>query len=383
MEKLRVGVIGAGFIGKQHIEAIRRIPGAEVLAVADQNEELAASCARALDIPEHFAFYQDLLADDRIDVVHNCTPSAMHYPINKQVIAAGKHIYCEKPLTLTCAEAEELCGLARDAGVAAGVNFNYRHNAMVQEMRARVRSGYTGRPLLVTAEYLQDWLMFDTDFDWRIDPALGGESRAVADIGSHCFDTAQFVLGKRITRLYAKLMTMHMTRKRCEGGGTHTPGSGKVLEEVQVHNEDAAFILAEFEEGVQALFQVSQVSAGKKNGLRINVSGAARALEWDQERPDRLWIGERDAPNGELYCAPQFLTGDAKAYASLPGGHPVGWADALKNAIASFYTGIRLKSWAEPGDKPYADFEHGLSILRLVDACLESNQENCWIRMEE
>ena len=381
MKKLRVGVIGTGFIGKQHIEAIRRIPGAEVLAIADANGEMAKSVAESMCVPAYFTDYHSMLNDDAIDVVHNCTPSAMHYGINKDIILAGKGVYCEKPFTLTTDESEELVKLAAEKKVAAGVNFNYRHNAMVQEMRERLCNGSVGRPLMVSGEYLQDWLLYDTDFDWRLDPKLGGESRAVADIGSHCFDTAQFVLGCDIKRVYAKLMTMHPVRKRCEKNGTFSAGAGRVLEQVPVHSEDAAFIMAEFENGVPALFQVTQVCAGKKNGLALTVSASQAALEWAQERPDRLWIGRRDTPNEEVYADAKYLTGNAKAYASLPNGHPVGWHDALKNAIGAFYEAIREGSFAKPGSKRYTDFARGHQVMRLVDACLESSRTGDWVEV--
>lgn len=379
---LRIGIIGTGFIGKQHIEAIRRIPGTEVAAVADNNAGMAKAVSEQLNIPACYSDYKELLKDETIDVVHNCTPSAMHYGINKAIIESGKHIYCEKPLTLNSAESKELVLFAREKGVAAGANFNYRHNAMVREMHERVKNQSIGKVLLVHARYLQDWLLYDTDYDWRLDPKLGGESRAVADIGSHCFDILQYILDKKIVSVYANLITVYPVRKRSEKtGDTYGAEHGRILEEVDIHSEDAAFIMVRFEDGTQGLINLSQVDAGKKNGLGVMVSGSMASLEWEQERADKLWVGHRDAGNEEIYAAPQFLTGDAKRYATLPNGHSLGWADAFKSALNSFYESIQNGSFAKE-KQGYATFADGDYIMKLVEACLVSSRSKTWITIQ-
>ena len=381
MKRLKIGVIGAGFIGKQHIEAIRRVPGTEVVAVADNHADMAREVAEQLAVPQWYSSSKQLLENAEIDVVHNCTPSACHYPINKEILAAGKHIYCEKPLTLTAAEAMELEKLAAEAGVMAGVNFNYRHNVMVKEMRERAGSTL-GRTLSVYGEYLQDWLLYDTDYDWRMDPALGGESRAVADIGSHCFDTLQYILGKRIVAVYAQLINVWPVRKRCESaGGTFSSSVGRVLEELPISSEDMAYILIRFEDGTPGLVHVTQVCAGKKNGLAVNISGSAYSMEWRQEQADRLFLGHRDNPNEELYADAKLLTPTAARAAGLPAGHAVAWHDALTNAIASFYQAINTKQ--SKSEQAYADFTDGRYIMQLVEACLESSRTGQWIELVE
>ncbi|NLL76831.1 MAG: Gfo/Idh/MocA family oxidoreductase [Clostridiales bacterium] len=378
MKTLKVAVIGTGFIGKQHIEAIRRIPGTEIVAVIDNNEKMARSVAEQFFISRYYKDYKELLANTDVDVIHNCTPSAMHYPISKEVIKSGKHVYCEKPLTLNSTESEELVKLAKEYKVAAGANFNYRQNAMVQEMNQRVMNGSIGRLLTVYGEYMQDWMLFDTDYDWRLDPKLGGESRAIADIGSHCFDTIQFICGKRITSVYANLTTVHTVRKKMEKtDGTFSAATGKVLEEIPIRSEDMAYIMVKFEDGMQGLFHVSQVAAGKKNAFKINVCGAASSLEWNQERPDKLWIGHRDSGNEELYVGAQYMTGEAKKYATLPNGHPVGWADALRNGIHNFYDSIQNNNYINQNQN-YVTFEDANYIMKIVEACLRSNQSQKW-----
>lgn len=374
MEKyIEIGVIGTGFIGRQHIEAIRRIPHLRVAAIVDADASRAKAVSEELGVEKWYADYHDLLNDRKIDAIHNCTPTAFHFTINKEALLKGKHVYCEKPLALSAEESEELCRLAAKSGMAAGVNFNYRHNAIVQEMRQRIRNGETGRTLMLTGQYLQDWLLYDTDFDWRLDSKMGGISRAVADVGSHLFDTAQFVLEKRIASVYAQLLTVHPVRKRRIPNGP----AGE-YENVRVCSEDAAFILGRFEDGTLFNFTLSQVTAGMKNGLSLTVSGSSEALEWNQQRPDLLKIGHRDTPNEVLYADPKYFTDGAKRYASLPAGHALGWHDAFTNAIQSFYQSILSGAYRE-GQQNYATFETGHAIMRLIDACLTSNENRQWV----
>ena len=378
MNYLKTGLIGAGFIGKQHIEAIRRIPGSEVVAVADNNADMARQVAEQFFIPKWYGDYRELLADPEVALVHNCTPSSSHYGVNKEAVAAGKHIYCEKPLTLTADEAAELVVLAREAGVAAGVNLNYRHNAMVKEMRERAADGL-GRVHLAYGEYLQDWLMYDTDYDWRMNPAIGGESRAVADIGSHCFDTLQYILGKRIVSVYADMITVFPVRKRCETTGeTFSGAAGRVVEEIATTQEDAASILLRFEDGTPGLVHVSQVCGGRKNGLAVTISGEEYSMEWRQEQADRLELGYRNQPNGEIYADAKLLSPGARKFATLPGGHAVAWHDAFRNAIGVFHEAVRTGSH-RAGVVDYADFFAGLHIMRLVEACMESGRRKSWV----
>jgi len=381
LETLNIGVIGTGFIGKQHIEAIRRIPGTNVCAIADRDEEMAKKTSELLCVPRYYTDYRKLIEDDSIDVIHNCTPSFMHLPISKEAILKGKHIYCEKPLALNTAQSYELLKVAEENNVATGVNFNYRHNAVVQEMREKVATGFLGKVLELCGEYLQDWLLYDTDFDWRLDPKMGGESRAVADIGSHCFDTAQFIMGQKIVSVYAHLMTMHPTRKRCEkSDGTFSSSRGRVIEEVAVSSEDAAFIIGKFEDGTSCLFNISQVCAGKKNGFNLTVSGSLKSLAWHQERCDMLEIGNRDEPNQILYADAKYLTGFAKSYAHLPAGHAAGWHDALTNGIRAYYESIWDGSYKN-SSQHYVSFEGGHQIMKLVEACLESHKTGEWVNV--
>ena len=378
MEKLKVGIIGTGFIGKQHVEAIRRIAGTEIAAISDRDEAKVKSVAEQLDIPAYYTDYTEMLKDESIQIIHNCTPNIMHYSINKDIMNAGKHVYCEKPLTVTTSEAKELVELADKTGVAASVNYNYRHNAMVCEMRERISYNMIGKPLMVYGEYLQDWLLYDTDYDWRIDTAVGGASRAIADIGSHCFDTLQYVLGKRIIAVYAQLITAYTVRKKMIKEGTFGEAGNKLLDEVPVNSEDAAFILVKFEDNTPGLVQISQVCAGKKNGLKVIINGSKAALEWEQENPDKLHIGHRDRGNEMIFADSKYLTGFAKQVATLPNGHAVAWSDSFRNGIGAFYHAVREGSYKEKY-QIFTTFEDGLYIMELIEACLESDKKKNWI----
>ncbi|MDF1618266.1 Gfo/Idh/MocA family protein [Petrocella sp. FN5] len=384
MRKLRIGIVGTGFIGKQHIEAIRRIPGTEIVAIANDDVEVAKDVSEALNIARYYSDYRKMLDEETLDVVHNCTPSAYHYPINRAVIEKGIHIFCEKPLALTTDESENLVELLKQYKVANGVNFNYRHNAMVQEMRGRVKNGSVGKVHTMSGEYLQDWLMYDTDYDWRLDPMIGGKGRAISDIGSHCFDTIQFITGKKIVGVNARLVTVYPIRKvhtkRVEDSGADRDQVKNHVKEVAIQSDDAAHILLELEDGTQGVLNISQVFAGKKNAFSLHACGEKASLTWHQEQADRLLVGNRDKGNEEIFAGASYLTDEGSYYSTLPNGHPVGWADALRSSIHSFYNAIQKGSYRD-AKQGYATFETGHYIMRLVDACIKSHEENSWVRI--
>ena len=382
MEKLRVGIIGAGFIGRQHIEAVGRIPGAEIVAAADQNLEMVRSLSEDSFIPHCTSDYHEILDNPDIDVVHICTPSNTHFEMSKEALLKGKHVYCEKPLCLDTKESEELCRIAKESGLAHGIDLNYRFNAAVQEMHHRVKSGDTGRVLTVHGEYLQDSMLFESDYDWRVDPKIGGASRAVADIGSHFFDTMQFILGTKVKRIYSKFIKAYESRTHSlnDNATTYAKVLGTVVEEVEVNTEDAAFIIAEMEDGVPAFINISQICAGHKNGLGINVSGTKMGLEWYQESPDKLIIGHRNTPNEYILLGAQNISPAVSRFLPLPAGHPCGWVDALKNAINEFYIYIRTGKYVNKKVN-YPTFEDGHQIMQLIEACIQSDQTSSWIQL--
>lgn len=380
MEKIRVGVVGTGFIGGRHLDAISRIPDAELVAVVDSYAPKGRETAERYGV-HFYETVEEMLQNETVDVVHNCTPTSMHYPIDAQVIGAGKHLYCEKPLALDAAQAQSLVELLQEHPVANGVNLNYRMNALIQNLRDSVQSGETGRPFLITGSYVQDWMMSQEDYDWRLDPQAGGASRAVADIGSHLFDTAQYVLGKRIVAVNAHMIIVHPKRLRYEKtGGTFSREKGALLQEIQVVNEDAAHIMVRFEDGTEGLFQVSQISAGHKNDMRLRFDFENESCEWRQEENNLLYIGRRDEPNQVLHREAAALSARAKAYTQLPAGHPEGWNDALYQAIQAFYTSIRTGTYTS--ETSYATIREGAWIMKIIEACLASSAQGRWVDVE-
>lgn len=376
---IKVGLVGAGFIGMQHLEAIGRIPGAKVVAISGRNLDNLNYLKEKGLCERVYTNYKDMIDSESLDVLHNCTPTGMHYEINKYALENNINVFGEKPLVKTLEEAEELVKLARDKKLVTGMNFNYRNNLLVQEMHSRISNSEFGRVLFVQGEYLQDWLMFESDYDWRLDVNVGGPSRALADIGSHCIDLMQYVLSSKVVEVNAKLFTVHEERKKYENVGTFSQVNeeGSEYELLKVENEDGGVIQAKFENGVIGSFVISQISAGKKNGLSINVSGEKYALEWHQERSDRLWVGHRDRGNEEIYADAKYVSDKVKDFATLPNGHPVGWHDATTNGIRMFYKAVEEKDYYSK--QPFATFEDGYYIMKVIDACLESDKKESWI----
>lgn len=382
MNMIRVGLIGAGFVGPAHVEALRRLGHVEVLALAGSNARRARERADELGIPEACGDYRQLLASPRVTVVHNATPNQLHFAINREALQAGKHVVSEKPLALTVEEASALVRLANETGLVNAINFHYRGYPLVQQMRAMIARGDIGRVWSVHGSYMQDWLLYPTDFNWRILPEMGGESRAIADIGSHWCDLAQWVTGQRISRVMSRLATMlpvrYRPRERVQTFA-QVAEEGEHGEEVQVRTEDYGAVLFDMEGGATGSFMVSQVSAGRKNRLWIQVDGSDGALAWDQELPNVLWRGHRGRPNEIMPRDPSLLDEQVARYTQLPAGHNEGWADALRNVMAQIYDFIRDGKSPQRDGPGFATFQDGLVENELVQAIMESDRRNAWV----
>ncbi|MFO7571623.1 MAG: Gfo/Idh/MocA family oxidoreductase [Gaiellaceae bacterium] len=372
---IRAGVVGTGFIGVVHVDALRRL-GVEVLGVAGSSPERAA----AKGIAPAYDSYEALLADDRIDVVHVTTPNHLHFPQVKSALAAGKHVVCEKPLAVSSAESAELVELAEHAGRVNCTNFHNRFYPLVQEMRERVRAGEIGGIWNVHGGYLQDWLARPDDWNWRLEVEKAGALRAVGDIGSHWLDTAQFVTGLRVVEVFADLATVHPTRRRPEGEVETFAGSGEAATtDVPVETEDVAHILLRFENGARGSLVVSQVSMGRKNSLRLEVDGSERALAWDSERNEELWIGRRDEPNELLLRNAALMHPAAAARSQLPVAHAEGFADAFRELYRAVYADVARGG---PSDDPdFPTFRDGHVENVLGDAVSLSNRERRWVEV--
>jgi predicted dehydrogenase len=371
---LRAGVVGTGFIGVVHVDALRRL-GVEVTGVVGSTKERA----EAKRIAPAYQSYEAVLADERVDVVHLTTPNHLHYPQVLQALEAGKHVVCEKPLAMTAAESAELLERAERSGLVHCTNFNIRFYPMVQEARARVTAGELGDVFTVHGGYLQDWLLFDTDWNWRLEEDKGGKLRAVGDIGSHWMDLLQFVTGLRIDAVFADLATMIPVRRR-PTGEVQTFASADDVERVDapMTTEDVAHILLRFEGGARGSLVVSQVSAGRKNSLRFEVDGSRGSVAWDGESHERLWLGRRDAANEVLLRNPALLSDRSRGTTSLPAGHAEGFADTFKELYRAVY---RAVASGEPG-ADYPTFLAGHVENVLAEAVAESNRTQRWVEVK-
>jgi predicted dehydrogenase len=384
VEKIKVGIIGTGFIGPTHIEAIRRLGFVDLVGLAETSQAVAENKAAELGIPKAYGDYREMLKDSEIQVVHNCTPNHLHFAINKEIILAGKHVVSEKPLAMNSKESAELLELAEKHGVVHAVNFNYRQHASVQNLQAMIAKSDLGKVNLVHGSYLQDWLLYETDYNWRLAPEVGGKSRAVADIGSHWCDTVQFVTGKKIVEVFADLATVVPVRKK-PTGNVATFGAQTIedmeYEDVPINTEDYASVLVRFEDGSRGVFTVSQVSAGRKNRLSFEINGSNSSVFWNQEEPEKLWIGHRDRANELLLADPSLFTADARSAIHHPGGHNEGWPDALKNMMLNFYSFIRDNKCLKTDKPKFATFEDGHVSMCITDAILESSQQQKWVKV--
>lgn len=368
MYPIHAAIIGMGFIGKLHYDALCRIPGVHIRTLVVH---------RAADIPAIRESYhadivtdswQEAVADPQIQVIHNCTPNALHDSINAAAIAAGKHIYAEKPMSLTTDGAAEILKKAEAAGIAHAINYQYRMNAAVLEMRGRIRRGDAGRALYVRGGYLQDSVARSTDYTPRRIPETS-PARALLDIGVHWADTAGFVMGVPIRKVYARMYTHHPVRT--------DPATGR---KIFVHSDDTTAVMVEFADGTPGSAVFSKCMLGHKNDLTVTVSGDMREYGWCQERCDSLQIGNRGMGNEMLSMDKSVVLPETAAYLSTPAGHAPGWSEALKNAMTAFYTAVRTGAY-QKGPVPYATFADGLMGNRFVDACLTSAEQDSWITL--
>ncbi len=382
MSVVRVAVIGSGFIGTAHIETLKRLNHAEVVAVAGVDQAEADAAAAKYHIPRAYGNWQQILTDPDIDIVHNCTPNNLHFSINKALLEGGKHVLSEKPLCLNAAEAAELTALAAEKGLVNAINFNYRFYPIIQHCRELVARGDLGPIHLIHGHYIQDWLLKETDYNWRLETEMAGESRAMADIGSHWCDLVQFITGSKITHVNANLFTGHKTRLKPIHETETFQQSGEVpATPVDIHTEDGGTVMLKFDNGAIGSVVVSQMGAGRKNHLEFEIDGSQSAISWNQENPNNLWIGHRDRPNELLIKDPALLAGDAAGYAHYPGGHPEGYPDAIKNLFSNVCQFIL--DGKNPLEDPtnFPTFAEGTLENQITEAILQSDQKQQWVEV--
>ena len=376
---LNVGIVGTGFIGPAHLEALRR-NNVRVIGLAEATAELASEKAAELGIIKAYPSYEKLLADPDIHVIHLATPNYLHYPHAKAALEAGKHVVCEKPLALNSQESADLVKIARKTELVNAINFNIRFYPMAQQARQMVQNGDLGDIFILQGSYLQDWLLLPTDWNWRLEPELGGTLRAIGDIGSHWLDLMTFITGLKIKEVYADFKTFHPIRKKpLKPLETFT---GKLLppedyEEKPIHTEDYASVLLHYENDARGVLTVSQVSSGRKNRIFFEINGSQSSLVWNGERPNELWIGHRSEPNQVLMKDPSLLSPEARTTASYPGGHNEGFPDTFKQLYNKVYNYIIAEDYSAPPDFP--TFADGHYEQVLCEAIERSAKEGEWV----
>ena len=380
MEKIKVAVAGVGFIGPAHIEALRRTPNIEVVAISHPVEDEVKQKAADLGIPNGYADFNEMIEKDDIKAVHICTPNFLHYEMSKAALEKGIHVICEKPLATKTAEAEELVELAKKTGLVNAVHFNLRYYPLVRQMKVMREKGELGEIYSVIGSYLQDWLFYNTDYNWRLEPDQSGESRAIADIGSHLIDALEYITGLKITSVMADFSTVHKVRKKpLKPVETY---AGKILKpedyaDVPINTEDYATVLLRFDNGNKGVVTVSQVSAGRKNRMSLEISGSESNFAWCSESPNELWIGKRDGNNEVKLRDPANFHPEASKLISFPGGHNEGFPDTSKQMFKEVYQAIA--EGKQPENPLFPTFEDGLRELLLCDKIIESNKKQAWV----
>ena len=382
-ETIGIGVAGTGFIGPAHIEGLRR-NGYKVLGLAENGDAQAVEKAAQLGIPRAYGAFEAMLADEDIDIIHLATPNVLHYPYAKAALLAGKHVVCEKPLAMNAAESGELVRLAAEKGLVNAVNFNIRMYPMVQHARSLVQSGELGKLFILQGSYLQDWLLLETDWNWRLEPDQGGSLRAVGDIGSHWLDLMTFVTGLRVKEVFADFEIFHKTRKKpLKALETFT---GKLLqasdyEDAPITTEDYATIMLHYENGVRGVVTVAQVCSGRKNRLFFEISGSKSSVAWDGERPNELWVGHRAGPSRVVMKDPSLLSEEARAVAGYPGGHAEGFPDTFKQFSRKVYDYLLAGDFTKQPDFP--TFADGHYEMQLCEAIERSAREQVWVSVSD
>jgi predicted dehydrogenase len=378
MKILKTALIGTGFMGRIHAENLRRLGTVEISSVAGSSRERARAFGASIGVSRTSGDYRELLEDSTLDAVHVLTPNALHYPICRAALEAGKHVLCEKPFTVSLGQARELVELARQTGLANCVQHNLRYYPLVQHMRRMIEAGDLGEILIVQGTYSQDWLLYDTDWNWRVEASANGALRAMGDIGSHWMDAVQHVTGLPITEVCADLATFHATRRKPKGPLETFAGqqpNASEYQSVPIDTEDFGAVLLRLGQRARGAFTVSQMSAGRKNAFSIEIYGSKAGVSWNQERPDELWIGRRNEPNQILIKDPALLYPEATSYADLPGGHSEGYDDTHKQVFKRFYA--RVADPSAPQD--YPTFQDGMWGMHLLEKVAESANKRGWV----
>ncbi len=375
-------VVGTGFIGPVHVEALRRL-GVRVKGVLGSSAAKSKAASSQLGLDVAYPSLSALLADPEVNVVHLASPNRVHKEQVLAALMAGKHVVCEKPLAMDSAEAGEMLEVSRRyPDLVCAVNYNVRFYPLSLEARSMVRNGEVGEIFHLHGSYTQDWLLYPTDFNWRVLASEGGALRAVGDIGTHLLDLIGFICGLEIESVLADLRTVHPVRIRPNAAPSTTFGrkARSVGSRVGVDTEDYGSVLLRFKGGAKGVVTVSQVSAGRKNCIRYEIAGSKCSVAWNSESPDELWVGKRGASNALRLRDPSLLDASAAAFSSYPAGHVEGYPDTFKQLYRAIYEDIGSRRRSK--EPLYATFEDGYRELLLCDAIAESHRTGAWAKVE-
>lgn len=373
-------VVGTGFIGSVHIQALRRM-GVNVCGVLGSSPERGQERAAALGVAQAYGSIEALLADDAVEVVHVTSPNHAHFEQVKAILAAGKHVICEKPLSMTSAQSGEMKALAEASGKVCAVCYNIRFYPLNQHAHAMVQAGELGDVRLVTGHYHQDWLAKATDWNWRLQSDEGGALRSVGDIGTHWADLTTFVTGLKPVSVFAELATFINQREKPKGAVETFSGASGETETVSVDTDDAAMIIIRYENGARGVMSTSQVSVGRKNSLQWDVVGSTASAAWDSEAPDHMFIGHRDKPNETLMRDFTLMNETGTALATMPPGHVEGFGDTFYNLFRSVYADVA--AGGRQPDSTWATFADGHDEMLFCEAVLKSAQSGRWVELSE
>jgi len=377
MQQIRTALFGTGFVGRIHLEGIRRLGYVQIYAIGEPEIAKANALAAEFGATKTDPDYRRILEDPAVKAVHVCVPNALHFQLAKDSLEAGKHVICEKPLATSVADARELVALAARKKLRNCTFHNLRYYPMVQQMRRMREAGDFGDILVVQGTYSQDWMLYETDWNWRVDPKVSGASRVMADIGSHFFDMAEHVTGLKVSSVCSDFQIFYPTRKQPKGGGESFSGKlGAAGETVDTPIVTEDFGATLFRMGrARGAMTASQVSAGRKNGLVLEIYGTKGGATWRQECPEELWLGHRDAPNQVLLKDPSLMIEAARGFADYPGGHAEGYPDTHKQLFRRFYASI-----SDPSLTPdYPQLADGLRQMKILEAELASHKAHAWV----
>jgi predicted dehydrogenase len=380
MSQLGAAVIGVGFVGRAHLESLRR-QGIPVRGILGSSPERTEEARRALRVERGYKSLQELVHDQSVNVVHVCTPNNVHCEQSDAALKAGRHVICEKPLAMDTRESAALIESAKKHGRVGGVAYNLRYYPLCQEARSIVESGRIGEPRLVHASFLQDWLLYPTDWNWRLESQLGGELRAVSDIGTHCLDLLMWLSGRKVTEVCGDLATIIPVRRKPRGRvESFKKATVTEFDEIKISTDDYASVLLRFEGVTRGIVTVSQISAGRKARLWWEIDGSEGALAWNSEEPNTLWMGHRSQPNQTMPKDPALMSPAARGYSVYPGGHTEGYPDTFARLFQDFYAYVEAGNFQAP--RSFPTFETGHEELVLCDAILASSRERRWVSVK-